>query len=94
MHVRELYPTFFGPDAKKSGDLCRIINDRNFARLSRLLDATDGKIAFGGSSDAKERFMGLTVVTDVKEGDSLMSEELFGPILPIVTVDSVEEAIK
>ena len=70
------------------------MNDRNFSRLSKLLDSTDGKISFGGSSDASERFMGLTVVTDVGPGDSLMSEELFGPILPIITVESVEEAIK
>ncbi len=93
-HIREIYPKFYGSDASSSKDLCRIVNERNFDRLSRLLADTRGKVSFGGASNASERFLDLTVVTNVGEDDSLMTEELFGPILPIVNAETLDDAIK
>lgn len=52
-----------------------------------------GKVAVGGDFDASERYIEPTILTDVKEDDLIMKEEIFGPILPIVTVDSAYEAI-
>lgn len=64
-----------------------IINERNFDRLDRLLKETSGQIVYGGQRNRTTRFFAQTIVTGVKPGDSLLSEELFGPILPIVDAD-------
>ena len=64
-----------------------IVNDRNFGRLNKLLENTEGKIVYGGQRDGSTRFFGPTIVTGVEPGDSLLSGELFGPILLIVDAD-------
>jgi aldehyde dehydrogenase (NAD+) len=83
-----------GPDAwKGSDDLARIINERNFGRLKTMLDQTvaaGGKVAIGGETDAGQKYIAPTVVTGVKPSHSLMSEEIFGPILPVMTYKSLE----
>ncbi|GKZ46649.1 hypothetical protein AbraIFM66951_009787 [Aspergillus brasiliensis] len=65
----------------------RIINERNFDRLESLLDGTTGKLIYGGIRNRQTRYFGPAIVVDVKTDDSLLSEELFGPILPIVDAD-------
>jgi aldehyde dehydrogenase (NAD+) len=67
--------------------MCKIINQRNYDRLASLLGKTKGKIAYGGHCSAATLTMSLTVVTDVTLDDSLMSEELFGPICPVIKAD-------
>lgn len=52
------------------------------------------KIAIGGQLDASEKYIAPTILFDVKLTDPVMQEEIFGPILPIVTVESVYDAIK
>ncbi|KAI1280819.1 Aldehyde dehydrogenase family 3 member B1 [Halotydeus destructor] len=84
---------FYGDDAKTSPDYARIINANHFNRLKGLLDTTSGRIVIGGKTDAAEKYISPTVVLDVKPDDPLMSEELFGPILPIMTVSSAQEAV-
>ncbi|KAH7230021.1 putative aldehyde dehydrogenase [Fusarium solani] len=69
-----------------------IINKRNFDRLSALLDQTSGKIVYGGERNPETLGFSPTVVVDVSPSDSLMSEELFGPILPILDA-TLDEAI-
>ena len=86
--------TGFYSDSVSSPDYCRIVSDRHQARLQNLLDTTKGKVVIGGKTAAKDRFMAPTVVTEVGLDDPLMKEEIFGPILPIVTVNSAEEAVK
>lgn len=83
---------FFGDKIQDSPDYARIINDKNFARLLEMLK--DGNIAYGGEYDAKDRFMEITILTDVKETDMVMREEIFGPILPIFNVTNAVEAIE
>lgn len=80
-----------GNNLKDSPDFCRIINDRHFQRLSNLL--TNGKIAVGGKTDPKQRFIELSVLVDVKGSDPVMQDEIFGPILPIVNINNAYEAI-
>lgn len=65
----------------------KIVNDRNFVRLENLLQNTSGKVAFGGDRDRPTRYFAPTIVVNVRPGDSLLSEELFGPILPIIDAD-------
>ena len=83
---------WYGSDAKKSPDLCRIINADHFRRLLDLLKS--GKIVLGGRSDETERYIEPTIVVDVKVDDKIMQEEIFGPILPIFNVNSLQEAIE
>lgn len=53
-----------------------------------------GKIAVGGNYNAEERFIEPTIIVDVKPEDPVMQEEIFGPILPIINVESAYDAIK
>lgn len=72
----------------------RVVNQRQFDRLNDYLDTTSGKIAIGGGRDRNELAMEPTVVIDPDPGDALMQDEIFGPILPILTVQSIDDAIE
>jgi aldehyde dehydrogenase (NAD+) len=71
----------------------RIVNQRHFDRLTKALAATKGTVAIGGGSDATAIEIQPTVVVDPNLDEPLMTEEIFGPILPVVTVQSLDEAI-
>jgi aldehyde dehydrogenase (NAD+) len=81
----------YGRDPRASDDYGRIINSRHFERLSKLLDGAD--LACGGETDAETRYIAPTVARGVTADSPLMADEIFGPILPIVTVDDIDEAI-
>lgn len=87
---------FYGSNDAESKDMCRIINSAHYQRLINLLSKTKGKkIKLGyGDACAEEKFIPLTLVTDVSLDDVVMREEIFGPILPIITVKNHEEAIQ
>jgi aldehyde dehydrogenase (NAD+) len=70
-----------------------IVNERHFGRLTTALAATKGTVALGGGSDAATIEIQPTVVVDPALDEPLMTDEIFGPILPIVTVQSLDEAI-
>jgi len=78
---------FYGYEPSKSPDLGRIINDRHFERVRGLIE---GNVVHGGQTDAKTRYIAPTIVDDVKLDDKLMTEEIFGPILPIMTYDELD----
>jgi acyl-CoA reductase-like NAD-dependent aldehyde dehydrogenase len=82
---------FYGEDPKASPDYGRIINRRNFDRLEGMLG--DGTVAAGGESDADELYIAPTVVVDPPPDSQIMQEEVFGPILPVLEIDSVEAVI-
>jgi aldehyde dehydrogenase (NAD+) len=71
----------------------RIVNERHFDRLTTALAATRGTVALGGGSDAASLKIEPTVVVDPDLDEPLMTDEIFGPILPIVTVQNLDEAI-
>ncbi|MFK0159613.1 aldehyde dehydrogenase family protein [Streptomyces sp. NPDC090493] len=81
----------FGADPQSSDAYGRIVNDRHFDRVAALLDS--GTTAFGGETDRTDRYVAPTVLTDVKPDDPVMREEIFGPVLPIVEVAGLDEAI-
>jgi aldehyde dehydrogenase (NAD+) len=70
-----------------------IVNDRQFERLAGYLRSTRGLIVHGGLSDASERTIRPTVIVDPDPTDPVMTDEIFGPILPVLAVDSLDEAI-
>ncbi|GAA4164488.1 aldehyde dehydrogenase family protein [Gryllotalpicola daejeonensis] len=83
---------YFGADPQRSPDFGRVINDRHFSRLTGLLGA--GTVVTGGQTDASERYLAPTVLADVPRDAPVMREEIFGPILPFVTVDGLDDAIR
>ncbi|MFI9756867.1 aldehyde dehydrogenase family protein [Streptomyces sp. NPDC051963] len=81
----------FGTDPSASGEYGRIVNERHYDRLSGLLDS--GRVVVGGAGDRTAKYIAPTVLADVDPGSPVMQEEIFGPILPIVTVRGLDEAI-
>jgi aldehyde dehydrogenase (NAD+) len=71
----------------------RIVNRRHFDRLTAAIAATEGEVAIGGGSDAAQLSIDPTVVVDPSVAEPLMTDEIFGPVLPIVTVQNLDEAI-
>ncbi len=81
----------FGKDIKKSAYFPRIVNEKAFDRLEKLLQ--HGTIIYGGETDKKERFFGPTIIEDIKPEFPIMQEEIFGPIVPIMTFKNISETI-
>jgi len=89
--AKEVLKEFYGENPKNSPDLCRIVSDNHYGRIVKLFDG--GNVALGGDHDASERYISPTILTDVKPTDPIMSEEIFGPILPIIPVTNSKEAM-
>ena len=81
----------FGSDPSESDSYGRIVNDRHFVRLTAMMSGK--KPVVGGTSDEKSRYIAPSILTDVTPEDVLMQEEIFGPILPVLTVADATEAI-
>lgn len=86
---RELYPT----SAVASDSYGRLVNTQAVNRIKRYLDETKGNVVVGGHVDPETCFIEPTVVSNVGPNDSTMQEEIFGPLLSVVPVDSLEDAI-
>lgn len=82
---------FYGEDASCSADYGRIVNERHFARLINYL--RDGRVVHGGTHAAADLFIAPTILVDVSPDSSVMQEEVFGPILPVLTFDHLDEAL-
>ncbi len=81
-------------DRKRSADLCRVINRRNFDRLQKMLDDSvrqGARVEVGGDSDAAELYIAPTVLSHVPPDAPVMAEEIFGPILPVLTYRQLDE---
>src|SRR5205823_5885767 len=91
-HLKETLLEFYGTDPQKSPDFGRIVSTHHFDRPVKLLES--GTIFHGGQHDRNERFIAPTVLTNVSPESPAMQEEIFGPILPVLEVDSVEEVIE
>src|SRR5438874_12426232 len=91
-HLKETLIEFYGDNPQNSPDLGRIVSTHHFDRLVKLLDS--GTIFHGGQHDRNERFIAPTVLTNVSPDSPAMQEEIFGPILPVLEVDSVQEVIQ
>ena len=88
--MKEFYPN----GTKASPDFGRIVSNRHFLRIKKMLDDTHGKILMGGEVDESQNYIDITVVQVKDENDSLIVDESFGPLIPILAVDSVENAIR
>lgn len=79
----------FGARPRESHDFARITNTRNTERLAKLLNKN--KVTFGGEADIQANYIEPTLMKDVSWQDDIMSEEIFGPILPILTFTELNE---
>lgn len=83
--------TFYGEDPQKSPDYGRIVNEVHFKRLSAYLK--EGKILSGGRSEASDLYIEPTLLGDLPAGASVMEEEIFGPVLPILPYENLDQAL-
>ncbi len=83
---------FFGKDPKQSPDFPRIISKPNMERLSALVEGAD--IYYGGAIDMEEKYFQPTLLNNVSFDDPVMQQEIFGPILPVITYDDLETVIE
>lgn len=82
---------FYGDDASTHPRYCRIINDRHFTRLEALIDPD--KLAYGGKTNAAQKYIEPTLLYPVDWNHPAMADEIFGPILPIITYSRLDEVI-
>src|SRR5258707_773705 len=90
-HLKETVLHFYGSDPQQSPDYGRIVSTHHFDRLVGLLGS--GTIYHGGRHDRDDRFIAPTVLVNVSPDSPVMREEIFGPILPVLEVDDVQEVI-
>lgn len=83
----------FGKNIRESQYYPRIIHERSFENLKNLLNNTKGKIRFGGDLEKEDLYISPTIIDAVGTEDILMQEEIFGPVLPVITYKDLEEAI-
>ncbi|WJG09072.1 aldehyde dehydrogenase family protein [Aliiglaciecola sp. LCG003] len=89
--IQKKLQAFYGQDIKSSKDYGRIVNQRHFARLSHYLEGQN--IVFGGEQDLDKKYFAPTIVLDPALDSELMQQEIFGPILPIITLNNINESI-
>lgn len=89
--IQETINRFYSDNPRQSENFGRIINDRQFQRLTQYLK--QGRIIFGGECIPEERFISPTLMEDISLDDPIMKEEIFGPILPILSFSSMDEAL-
>ncbi len=85
--IREMY----GENPRESRFYPRIVNHRAMDRLTDLLK--EGKIYYGGEYDREEKYIAPTILDEVQPGFAIMQQEIFGPILPVISFNQIEEAI-
>lgn len=88
--LKKAIPQFYGNDASKEEGYGRIINEKQFNRIVQYL--SDGTIVYGGKYDASTLFIEPTILDGVSVDSTIMRDEIFGPILPILSFNSMEEA--
>jgi len=82
---------FYGPSPQQSKDYGRIINQNHFERLTKYLE--DGTVLFGGEHDKKDLYISPTLLSNVKPSSPVMQDEIFGPVLPIIEFETMEDVI-
>ena len=84
----------YGEDASQDGFYARCINEFHTNRLLDIVKSAGGKVLMGGKGDVGKRFVEPTVVVDPPLESKIMQEEIFGPILPVITFDSIDKCIE
>ncbi len=85
---------FFGDDIEKSSSFGRIINDKHFNRIKAMIEKDKDGIVFGGHTNEKTRYIEPTLIEISSWNAATMGEEIFGPVLPILTYHNIDNAIE
>ncbi|MDK4214363.1 aldehyde dehydrogenase [Staphylococcus warneri] len=85
---------FYGKSIQSSPDYGRIVNHKHFNRLNELLQQHKSNIIFGGHSDESDLFIEPTIIDDIQTSDLIMQDEIFGPLLTIISYDQFDEAFE
>ena len=99
-HLREAIEHSYGKteEARRaSPDFCRLVDDAQFNRVNGLLErsvAQGARVVLGGGVDAASRYIAPTVLSDVKPETAIMEEEIFGPVLPVLRYDTLDDAVR
>ncbi|OJH35135.1 aldehyde dehydrogenase family protein [Cystobacter ferrugineus] len=99
-HLREAIEHAYGKteEARRaSADFCRMVDDAQFSRVNGLLErsvAQGARVALGGTVDAASRYIAPTLLADVKPETAIMEEEIFGPVLPVLRYDTLDDAVR
>ena len=89
--IKKCLHNFYGDKPAESPDYARIINQNQFDRLTKLLQ--DGDILVGSETNASDRYIAPTVIDNVPLDAPIMQEEIFGPILPVIEYENLNEAL-
>jgi aldehyde dehydrogenase (NAD+) len=90
-HIQKYINKFYGSNPRKSPDYARIINRRHYTRLAALLE--EGEIIVGGQSDPDDLYIAPTVIEKITWESSIMQDEIFGPILPVLEFDDLSDVV-
>jgi aldehyde dehydrogenase (NAD+) len=88
--IRQLY----GTECLLNENFPKIVHERHLQRLANMIERTKGSVVYGGKMDIQSQKMEPTIITDVEWDDPSMEEEIFGPILPIITYSNIDDAIR
>ncbi|WP_342416574.1 aldehyde dehydrogenase [Paenibacillus sp. FSL R10-2782] len=86
--------SFYGQDAQQSSDYGRIVNERQFDRLAAMIERDRENIRFGGTTLREDLYIEPTLLESRSWSDAAMQDEIFGPILPMLEFEQLEEAIQ
>lgn len=90
--IQSYFEQFYGTDPKQSPFFGRIVNKKAFDRLVGLL--SKGRVLCGGTYDASERYIAPTIIDEVTPEDTIMQQEIFGPLLPVLTFENIQEVVE
>ena len=88
----DMIKSFYGANAMESENFGKIINERQFNRLLTLMQ--HGTLAYGGNHSREQLFIEPTLFTDIRIEHPIMQQEIFGPLLPIISFSNKDEALQ
>ncbi|WP_407544505.1 aldehyde dehydrogenase [Priestia sp. HNGD-A6] len=91
-NLKQVVTNTYGEDVSQNLDFPHVVSEKHFDRLNSFL--TNGDIVFGGKTDRSRLFIEPTVLDNISWEDSVMQDEIFGPILPIIVYDEISEVIQ
>ena len=91
--LKKVLNEFYGSDIRQSKDLGRIVNQRHIERLKRIIEEDKAYLFLGGEVDEAQRYVAPTVLCPKDFNAACMQEEIFGPILPVIEYENLEQAI-
>ena len=95
--LKENIEAFYGLDARRSDSYARIVNNQHYQRLSSYIEDAKQKgatVEYGGRTEGSEDYVEPTLLTDVDPSSAVMTEEIFGPVLPVYSYTSLDEPLE